>query len=107
MAKNKTTKKPATKKPVVKKSTKKTTSKTSTAKAAPTNKKTSLTRAHVSSPITPLLAVFAVFMTYVAFSMAIDSGSYWHYGAGFFFVYQAVRLTKVSISNRRNGRNAG
>jgi len=107
MATNKTTKKPATKKPAVKKTTKNTTSKAAAAKATPTNKKTSVARAQVSSPITPLLAVFAVFMTYVAFSMAIDSGSYWHYGAGFFFIYQAVRLTKFSIASRRNGRNAG
>lgn len=54
------------------------------------------------SPLTPILAVVAAIFTYISFSLAIDSGSYWHYGFGFYFIYQTVRLTKVSIRTRIN-----
>ena len=52
------------------------------------------------SPLTPILAVVAAIFTYISFSLAIDSGSYWHYAFGFYFFYQAVRLTKMSIRTR-------
>jgi hypothetical protein len=68
---------------------------------AKTVKNTVKTR-QLPSPLTPILAVVAAIFTYISFSLAIDSGSYWHYGFGFYFIYQTVRLTKVSIRTRIN-----
>jgi uncharacterized membrane protein len=84
-------KKTATKKTPVKKSASKQPAKTAV-----------VSKLQLPSPITPLLALVSAIFTYYAFSLAIDSGSYWHYIAGFYFFYQAVRLTKLTIKTRMN-----
>lgn len=81
--------------------TKKKPSANAKASKAKTTKKTVETR-QLPSPLTPILAVVAAIFTYISFSLAIDSGSYWHYGFGLYFMYQAVRLTKISIRTRVN-----
>lgn len=91
----------ATKKTTTTKKKKTTTKKsTSFAKAKKTQSSTAPMKAQLPSPITPVLAVVAAVFTYIAFSLAIDSGSYWHYAAGFYFTYQIVRLTRSSIKTR-------
>ena len=85
------------KKPAVKKS-----SSTKKKPTAAKNQPKVVKQAQLPSPLTPILAAVAAVFTYVAFSLAIDSGSYWHYLAGFYFVYQTVRLTRITIQTRRH-----
>ena len=98
----------ATKKTTTAKKTKAKTTKSSKKAASPAKKKQepvsqpAKQKVQLPSPLTPLLAVVAIVFTYIAFSLAIDSGSYWHYAAGFYFFYQSVRLTKISIVTRMN-----
>jgi hypothetical protein len=80
-----------------------TTKKSAVAKKEKTEpKQTGKKTVQLPSPLTPMLAVASIGFCYWAFSLAIDSGSFWHYGFGFYFFYQSIRLTRLSIAARMN-----